>query len=103
MAYAPIAMPRELAMSAELSPRITIEDLRAEARAIIDRLPPEALAPVAEFLRSFEIQPEQSEAETLNRFFVTLSAELREAAENVRASRAGLNELTSNLTKNNHR
>ena len=89
-------------MSAELSPRITIEDLRAEARAILDRLPPEALGPVAEFLRSFEIRPEQSEAETLNRFFLTLSAELREAAESVRAARAGLNELTAKLSKCNH-
>jgi hypothetical protein len=88
-------------MSAELSPRIAIEDLRAEARAIIDRLPPEALAPVAEFLRSFEIHPEQSEAETLNRFFTTLSAELREAAESVRTTRAGLNELTAELSRCN--
>jgi hypothetical protein len=84
-------------MNARLSP-LPDEDLRAEARAILDRLPPEALGPVTEFLRSFEIRPEQSEAETLNRFFVSLCAELHKATENVRAARAGLNELAAQLT-----
>jgi hypothetical protein len=93
-----VALARVPAMSAELS-QLRGEDLRAEARAILDRLPPEALGPVMEFLRSFELRPEQSEAETLNRFFTTLSAELMEAIEGVRAARAGLNELAAKLAE----
>jgi len=85
-------------MSAELAP-LRDEDLRAEARAILDRLPPDALWQATEILRSFEDQTGVSEAEKLNHFFTSLGTELREAIESVRAARAGLNELTAQLAK----
>jgi|GEM_PF-4074218 len=88
-------------MSTELS-LVTTEALRAEAREILDRLPAEALEPVTELLRSFEMLPGESEAETLSRFFTSLSAELYEAVESVRAARAGLNALTDRLAQCKH-
>ncbi len=75
------------------------EALRAEAQAILDRLPPEALEPVTEFLRDLETQADQRAAEPLNHWFTSLSAELLKAVESVRAARIELNELTARLAK----
>jgi hypothetical protein len=75
------------------------EALRAEARAILDRLPPEVLEPVTEFLRDLETQADQMAAETFNHWFTSLSAELLEAVESVRAARIELNKLTAQLAR----